>query len=130
MFNFKRKTMKKLFLISFIYISILSANNSFAQSNSEWTNVMDNWCEKYFSTCFSGREYIKITVTETKDIDDQTIKVSGYVTYKNYAGIQDTQEYFAKVTAYNNSVEVKFNKKSKNWFGNDYWEDCTKSLSK
>lgn len=121
--------MKKLVFIMMFFVGVLWSNNTHAQSNSDWSDFMDSWCESYFSDCFSGRKYIKIKVYETKTLDD-CVKLSGNVTYKGYLGITYTTEFNAKVYPTASAFKVVFNKESKSATGGSYWEDCTKTKYK
>lgn len=117
--------MKKYTLV----ILFLGGLTFFCQASSESSKVfLDNWCEANFDSCFSGRKYMSITVTEEREISRSKYIIKGEVSYKNYVGVVDSQPYKVVLIMHSSYVEIEFHKKSKNIFGQDYWEDCTKIM--
>jgi len=126
------KILLSIIVLFFFNLSVYSQTIDIQYVRQNSKEVLSKFCDKYYNDCFSGRRYVSksLTVTEVKvDANDSnTVRVDWYHEYLNYLDISDRQPYYAIVTVNTrtNRMKIVFNKKSKNWFGEDYWESCTK----
>ena len=114
-----------LFILFAFFIQTLNG-----QTQEDLRVSLNSFCNDYYSDCFSERYYVSgsLSINDAGYISDNEIKVTGYHKYKNYLEVIDNQPFEAIIRWNSSYIEVKFYKKSKNWLGEDYWEDCFKRL--
>jgi len=128
---------KKLFISLLVLLCLSSFENIYAQTEEQKKAskiILETFCQKHYSSCFSGRSYVEntLTVEKIEQTSLNQIKVSGYHTYTGRFGARYTlKDYYAYIKFNSNDTfEIKFYKRSMADLLNpeDYWEDCTKTL--
>lgn len=107
-----------------------------SQSNEDtMKEFLESFCRENYSDCFSGREYVRntLTVNKIQKVDDSTVKASGKHAYRgSFGALYEEMDYIVFITIEQSRINIKFNKLAKADFFNstDYWEKCTKSIEK
>lgn len=105
------------------------------QQKKYYTQLLNDFCAKYYSSCFSRRTFERnsIVISRIENDDQRDLVIvygthnytgrtgSGYRNYKFEARIQESEEY----------TRIEFKKESAPdlMHSNSYWEQCTKTFS-
>lgn len=98
-----------------------------------YTTLLNDFCERNYSNCFSGRHYqANSIVVKQVETDDYTgnVTVQGTHTYVGRTGTTYREyKFVAKIRYTGSAIRIEFNKESAAdlMHSSSYWETCTKN---
>jgi len=106
------------------------AESATTLTDIEIQDLLEDFCEDYYSSCFSGRKYIwhSLNVINIEYKENNVIKVTGRHSYKgSYNITYDNMDYYVYITIGTNETTIEFHKKAKAdlFHPSDYWEECS-----
>ncbi|MXV38466.1 hypothetical protein GO491_07215 [Flavobacteriaceae bacterium Ap0902] len=118
--------MKKLIITLFIILFSCNATIN-AQSKFELEAMLDEWAEEEFGSCYSGRTYKSITLSNFYlDRDNNKIEMEGYVSYLNLLDISVRWKFKATLKLYS-QYRAKMIFRKYDGFSED-WEICERTI--
>jgi hypothetical protein len=127
--------MKTKIIIGTLMLIFLSIHSNAQSSENMIKEVLEGFCQNYYGECFSGRKYIHntLTVGKVEERENNTIKVTGTHSYRgSYGSLYEYMEYYVYITVNSNNITFEFHKRAKaDYFhSTDYWEECSRTVSK
>ncbi len=113
---------KAYFLLTLLLLTLPNIN--YGQSERDMIELVDLFCDKYFSECFLGRQFDETYSARLVEQGDNSVKIKGRLGYYNLLGIPQATSYEMEVLL--NQKRVYFKKRSLEPDGNWSWEYCSK----
>lgn len=102
------------------------------QQAKHYARLLDEFCQTYYRSCFSGRSYVQgsLKVDKFSETEEGIITVSGTHDYNGRSGRYSDANFQAVIMGTEKGIRIKFSKESQpDLIKNSvYYEECTKTL--
>lgn len=103
------------------------------QQAKRYTRLLEEFCQTYYRSCFSGRSYVKgsLKVAKFSETEEGIVTVLGTHDYNGRSGRYTGAQFKAVIMETETGQRIKFYKESQPDLVHSsvYYEDCTKTLT-
>lgn len=118
--------MKKYFFCVWLFLLSFSTQ-SIGQTEQQWKEFLDDYCETYFEGCFYWKYYEITSISNIETIATNKKKITGTVKNGSFFGIPFIRNFEVDVKIYENKIVINFKKEGDIGDG-PFWTDCKKDI--